>query len=230
MCKEDGCEREVLARGWCSTHYRRWHKTGTASLTRRRGPSECSIDECVKPVKGLGLCSTHYARVIRTGSPERGRSVPRYATCQFDGCKNSYRYFPSENRKYCSTECYTKAPKDAYKYKHRTCEHCGTDYFPTGPVQKYCSDCAGPTGTTGRLARLKKYGITHAEWIELLARHGGKCWICRDREATCTDHCHDSGRVRGALCHWCNSQLGAIERDGWLESALDYLRITGETP
>lgn len=28
-CEIEGCERKILARGWCSTHYKRWWTTGT---------------------------------------------------------------------------------------------------------------------------------------------------------------------------------------------------------
>lgn len=103
-------------------------------------------------------------------------------------------------------------------------------------MQKYCFTCGGPTASqTGRannrLMRLKKYGVTHAEWVVMVQRHEGKCWICRDRDAVALDHSHKTGRPRGALCMHCNSQLGAIEKEGWLDSALTYLKETsGEKP
>lgn len=33
-CSVDGCTRTSHARGWCSTHYRRWHTTGSLEITR----------------------------------------------------------------------------------------------------------------------------------------------------------------------------------------------------
>lgn len=29
LCKVDGCEIYAHARGWCSKHYMRWHRTGS---------------------------------------------------------------------------------------------------------------------------------------------------------------------------------------------------------
>lgn len=34
-CSESDCQRDVLARGWCSTHYSRWVRTGTTHLPDR---------------------------------------------------------------------------------------------------------------------------------------------------------------------------------------------------
>lgn len=28
-CKADGCERDLVARGWCLPHYKRWRRRGT---------------------------------------------------------------------------------------------------------------------------------------------------------------------------------------------------------
>jgi len=31
-CSIPGCDNDVLARGWCAKHYRRWHKYGDTSI------------------------------------------------------------------------------------------------------------------------------------------------------------------------------------------------------
>jgi hypothetical protein len=39
------------------------------------------------------------------------------------------------------------------------------------------------------------------------------------------DHNHDTGEVRGILCHSCNTALGRFGDDVWLlQAALDYLK------
>lgn len=68
-----------------------------------------------------------------------------------------------------------------------------------------------------------KYGITLAEYHQLLSDQGGVCWICKDppesrrnrgHQHLSVDHNHSTGVVRGLLCHVCNQMLGLIERDG----------------
>jgi hypothetical protein len=33
-CTIEGCERKVLAKGWCNTHYQRWRRTGDVQADR----------------------------------------------------------------------------------------------------------------------------------------------------------------------------------------------------
>ena len=39
VCKEDGCEKEVHSRGWCSIHYQRWRKYGDPNIIKGHGYS-----------------------------------------------------------------------------------------------------------------------------------------------------------------------------------------------
>jgi hypothetical protein len=61
----------------------------------------------------------------------------------------------------------------------------------------------------------KRYGITAAQYDEMLAQQGGACFICRevkDRRLE-VDHCHTTGRVRRLLCSRCNTIVGVLEND-----------------
>lgn len=43
-------------------------------------------------------------------------------------------------------------------------------------------------------------------------------------QAPKVDHCHDTGRVRGMLCHGCNTALGKLgDNVAGLRRALEYL-------
>jgi hypothetical protein len=67
-----------------------------------------------------------------------------------------------------------------------------------------------------RPAWLKRaYGLTVAQWDDLLESQGGRCAICgtddpRHSNGWSTDHSHDTGAVRGILCSVCNRTLGML--------------------
>lgn len=219
----------------CSTHYRRWRIHGTTDDPKLRERSICSVGKCGKPVRGHGLCSMHYGRLRRHGSAELGaRKVPLFIECAREGCDGEVRYHPSSQQKYCSSTCYRAEKSGKYNYGQRICGHCSATYKPTGPMQKYCVACIGPTvyskGGHSRsegLVRLKKYGVPHSQWLEWVDRHAGLCWICREKPAAVLDHCHTTGKPRGALCQGCNSQLSGVERHGWIAKARNYLEENG---
>lgn len=77
------------------------------------------------------------------------------------------------------------------------------------------------------------YGITLDDLNRMKASQGDACLICRekfqeerDRGAGTAhvDHCHDTGTVRGILCHNCNVGLGAfLDRPDLLRAAATYI-------
>ena len=73
---------------------------------------------------------------------------------------------------------------------------------------------------------LKTYGLQPGQWEAMLAAQGGRCSICLKRKRRYdTDHCHETGKVRGVICHRCNSLLGhARNNEQILRSAADYLK------
>lgn len=84
-----------------------------------------------------------------------------------------------------------------------------------------------------RAMNLKKnFEMTPEEHDALFALQGHKCAVCRTDDPTgrgrgrwVTDHCHDSGRVRGILCSFCNSMLGyAKDNETTLANAIEYLK------
>lgn len=65
-----------------------------------------------------------------------------------------------------------------------------------------------------------KYGITLAQYNEMLAEQGGVCAICHRPEsvhiagkriALSVDHNHETGAVRGLLCKGCNTFMGMVD-------------------
>lgn len=60
-----------------------------------------------------------------------------------------------------------------------------------------------------------KYGISTAQYEQMLVNSGGVCEICRKscRRRLNVDHDHGSGAVRGLLCDNCNRALGYFRDD-----------------
>lgn len=84
----------------------------------------------------------------------------------------------------------------------------------------YCKSCLALRG------RMRQYRISRAE-AALLAMK----WTCdacgepiSDQRSQHIDHDHETGRVRGVLCHGCNLGIGHLgDRPETVRRALDYL-------
>lgn len=80
----------------------------------------------------------------------------------------------------------------------------------------------------------RNYGITLVEFEQMLLGHGGGCAICRSTEPGWSkgwhvDHNHQTGVVRGVLCHRCNLMIGlAKERPERLRAAASYLENSNQ--
>ena len=81
---------------------------------------------------------------------------------------------------------------------------------------------------------VKRYGITHEEYYEMLAQQNNGCKICGSTDNNnerCEsnrlfiDHCHKTNKVRGLLCSKCNHGLGQFNDDiDRLQKAIEYLK------
>ena len=77
------------------------------------------------------------------------------------------------------------------------------------------------------LRRRWAYGIQPERLAALRVEQGGRCAVCRVGPATHVDHEHNTGRVRGLLCHRCNTGIGMLgDSEAGLVAALGYLRRT----
>ena len=78
---------------------------------------------------------------------------------------------------------------------------------------------------------LQRYGLTQEDYDDLLTSQKGGCAVCgstdpRSRTAKhlFVDHCHFTGKVRGLLCHHCNSGIGKLgDNPTLLRAAADYI-------
>lgn len=73
-----------------------------------------------------------------------------------------------------------------------------------------------------------RYRMTAEDYRQRLAKQNGLCALCGGTmERPVVDHCHQTGKVRGILCHHCNIKLPVIEDMGWVMLAWGYLEGEG---
>jgi hypothetical protein len=80
----------------------------------------------------------------------------------------------------------------------------------------------------------RRYGITIADYDALLATQDGVCAACGGKDQNgrrlAVDHCHETGRVRGLLCDFCNRAVGLLRNDpATAEGVARYLHGVGVT-
>ena len=140
---------------------------------------------------------------------------------------------------YCSPDCRTAyhterartlpptAPPNVKGGRQAVCEHCGKTFTTRsragGRRQRTCSKkcmCAAwhtRNPDASWKAALQKYGMTPDDYLSLLAKQNGVCAICSKppkNNRLAVDHDHDTGEVRGILCHPCNRHVGYFEKFG----------------
>jgi hypothetical protein len=75
----------------------------------------------------------------------------------------------------------------------------------------------------------RTYGISIEQRDQMFLDQGSRCAICKSPEPRWksgwhTDHCHETGKVRGILCHFCNVALGLLKDNlETLQAAINYL-------
>jgi hypothetical protein len=74
------------------------------------------------------------------------------------------------------------------------------------------------------------YGISVEQYLALKQQQGDLCAICgnapRGALGLHVDHCHKTGKVRGLLCHHCNTAIGLLgERVDRMRAAIAYLEM-----
>lgn len=117
----------------------------------------------------------------------------------------------------------------------KTCEFCCEPFTSVTKHGRWCDTCVPKHSQLGDEARLwggyaKKFGLTKVQYEALLQAQGNSCAVCKKsfesmpRHQIHLDHCHDSGRVRGILCLYCNRGIGCFFNDpSALKGAIDYL-------
>lgn len=193
---------------------------------------KCSIETCKESARKRGWCHKHYQRWRVHGDPsiklktgpknpqtlvQPGQVFGRLTVME----RVENLASDADNMWLCRCECGGTAITRSQSLRTGHTRSCGClmrDVW-RGVVPR------APTEEQKRRHYKYTYGLSLEEAEALLAKG---CAICgSDRNAAlrlCIDHCHVTGKTRGALCVKCNSLLGmaddSIER---LEAAAVYL-------
>lgn len=99
-----------------------------------------------------------------------------------------------------------------------------------------CKECLnrGVNPENKRNAQLKhRYGITLDQYNDMLEAQAGVCKVCggppMHRGTYHVDHDHETGKIRGLLCHKCNVALGMVGDDiALLHKLAEYVAAKGQ--
>lgn len=91
LCTIEGCDRALIARGWCSMHYQRWKNHGDPEAPGRER-RYCTVEECERPRFGHWYCQLHYDRWREHGNPLTSKLNRQHdGVCSIEGCDRPYK-------------------------------------------------------------------------------------------------------------------------------------------
>ena len=146
--------------------------------------------------------------------------------------------YKNRNRKQTDmTAKVDKYPNGFFKEKH--CKRCNSLFTPIAPSHNLCSQvCCDEQNTNNYL--LRTYNISIEDYRQMLLDQNNLCKICetagfkldpRSHTLLVVDHCHQSGKVRGLLCHNCNRALGLFKDNlEAIERSIIYLKSAETIP
>lgn len=227
-CTVADCNDPVHCRHLCRSHYCKARRRGEIEMTYQKrmwNGGQCAIDGCSKQIKARGLCPYHYNldrwdNSPRCTIPKCTRRVHSRGWCQLH--YNRWRWYGDPT----ATPVWVDVIEPSAP-GHRFCRWCKKlkPYADFGrhPRSKHgclakCKECVALDWIRNRERHLAKkaarnYGITEDDYSRLMA---SSCHVCgktshKSGRRLHIDHCHETGTIRGVLCHACNTILGAAE-------------------
>lgn len=211
-CKLEGCDKPVVARGYCEYHYR----------------NDLTLGD---PINNFGYGERSNHPMYETWKWQVRVNEGRVSEWDdFWSFVNAVGERPSENhtsRRYDPTQPW--GPTNFY-WMEKTAS--------TDDRRVYIREWRkkNPLRSKGHSLQ-KHYGISFEKYMQMYEAQQGKCAICNSvKPSFCSetgrsqtlvvDHCHDKNHVRALLCHSCNKGLGHFFDDKkLLQAAIDYLNL-----
>lgn len=144
-------------------------------------------------------------------------------------------------RKKVCTKCKTKKQITAFHINNRmkdgrnsVCKKCYSErrksLYWDDPEKYLVKQREGKYGSKGSLCAknrrlMSAYGLSLKLWNIMFKFQKGKCAICNKKTLDLVvDHNHDTGEIRGLLCHKCNRGIGHFNDDSkLLMKCINYL-------
>lgn len=238
--------KPVASKGLCRACYSRLKRNGSFDKVKVR--NTCSVDKCDKNVVSNGLCDTHRKQVSRHGKLKTLRPDDWGKREKHD----LYTYWIDTKRRETLNIC-DNWLNDFWSFVETVEPRPSKNHFIRavdinnilGPDNWRWVE--GVTKANRLIAsRLKNINhernrlrVSAEERSELLAKAGYKCEVCGSEcsdgdcpttgtvksKSLCIDHCHETNKIRGVLCHSCNIALGHLkDSTELLRKAIQYLQ------
>lgn len=120
--------------------------------------------------------------------------------------------------------------------QRRACARCREEFVPTSGSQRYCSGRCWTAVHRAKRDPRHRVHVSDSTYEALRAKFGDVCNICgvpahsnSRRERLAVDHCHETGAIRGLLCHRCNTAIGLLKDSvAILQTAIEYISTRKE--
>lgn len=191
----------------------------------------CRCPDC-KAAQGAYDLKRRTARKAGTWVPYANAAIKQ--TCSLDGCNKMARYNTpavlcrGHYQQWINGRPF--GPLRQYNYATdgvKRCTRCDevkslTEFTPRG--KHYAPNCRACQSIVNRC---NLYGLTFNEVVELLRQPCSGCGASPTEQTLHVDHNHDTGVVRGMLCHNCNTTLTRHMTPATLRRLADYLEKFG---
>jgi hypothetical protein len=113
------------------------------------------------------------------------------------------------------------------------CKDCRNEYnrnvwYPKNAEKQKKMAAKWKKNNKARIAATR-YNINESDIVNAINKFDGFCDLCGEKtKKTVIDHCHETNKFRGLICHRCNTLLGRLGDSKnsvkiWYKKILDYL-------